>query len=393
MQRSGLIIGSPNGQRIGRFQQALEAAGNPTASVIAYPQWIRLTPDQRRARMRSADWIRLESPERDEACHHAIQSLCRVRPPGEPTTNGYPDKVAHPKGLLIDPQAFNSGFHSLMQRFEHDEWGLKTCRFLNHPQQIMLACKKASTKALLNEFEIPTPYFIADNLDSEAGYDSVVQAMRAAGRSRVFIKLRQGSAGSGVVAYQCSGSRELAITTVAMQRLSDGIRLYNTRQIQRYSDPQDIRLLLDTLVPMGVIVEEWFPKAGVSRRVCDLRVVTVAGRVTHTVLRLSRHPITNLHLRNDRSEPEALRKRMRPEDWDAMIDTCEKTAREFPKMLYLGIDVAVHADLKRHAVLEVNAFGDLLNGVTQNGRSTYDAEVAALPHWNPNHARPSRHLV
>jgi len=40
--------------------------------------------------------------------------------------------------------------------------------------------------------------------------------------------------------------------------------------------------------------------------------------------------------------------------------------------------VAVLPGFARHVVLEANAFGDLLHGVTHRGETTYEAEASAL---------------
>ena len=42
------------------------------------------------------------------------------------------------------------------------------------------------------------------------------------------------------------------------------------------------------------------PKAGLAGHVFDLRVVVIAGRARHAVVRMSRGPMTNLHLLNRR---------------------------------------------------------------------------------------------
>ena len=45
--------------------------------------------------------------------------------------------------------------------------------------------------------------------------------------------------------------------------------------------------------------------------------------------------------------------------------------------LYAGIDLLIASDYRRHAVAEVNAFGDLLYGALHNGRDPYAAEIEA----------------
>jgi hypothetical protein len=120
------------------------------------------------------------------------------------------------------------------------------------------------------------------------------------------------------------------------------------------------------------------PKAGLDDRTLDLRVVVIAGRARHAIVRLSRSPITNLHLLNDRADPAAVRRRMGDAAWADAMRTCERAMRCFPGSLHGGVDLLVTSDFRRHAILEVNAFGDLLPGVLSEGLGTYEAEIATM---------------
>jgi hypothetical protein len=44
--------------------------------------------------------------------------------------------------------------------------------------------------------------------------------------------------------------------------------------------------------------------------------------------------------------------------------------------LSAGLDLLLTPGFRRHAVLEINAFGDLLPGIFHDGLDTYGAEVA-----------------
>ncbi|HSH77897.1 MAG TPA: hypothetical protein VLA19_05115, partial [Herpetosiphonaceae bacterium] len=115
-------------------------------------------------------------------------------------------------------------------------------------------------------------------------------------------------------------------------------------------------------------------------RTFDLRVVVIAGQARHVVVRLSRGPMTNLHLLNARGDTDAVVARMGTEAWAAARETCERAMACFPDSLYGGIDLLVEPGYRRHAVLEVNAFGDLLPDVVWQGQDTYMAEVDAMQH-------------
>jgi hypothetical protein len=213
------------------------------------------------------------------------------------------------------------------------------------------------------------------SLGAVRSFEELAARMRQAGCPRVFVKLAHGSSASGVAAYQTDGRRHQATTTVEMVHVGGELRLYNSRRIRVYRELPEIAALIDALCRHRVHVEQWLPKAGLDGRTVDLRVVVIGGQARHTVVRLSRSPMTNLHLLNDRGDPATLRARMGPAAWDAACQTCERAMAPFAGSLYAGIDLLVAPDYRRHAVLEVNAFGDLLPGVLWEGRDTYTAEL------------------
>ena len=86
-------------------------------------------------------------------------------------------------------------------------------------------------------------------------------------------------------------------------------------------------------------------------------------------------PMTNLHLLNRRRDPAELWPRMSAAARDALSNTCRRVASLFPSMVCLGIDVLLAPGFCHHAVLETNAFGDLLPGVLHDGLETYTAQV------------------
>jgi hypothetical protein len=180
------------------------------------------------------------------------------------------------------------------------------------------------------------------------------------------------------VGYETDGVRERATTTVEVVREGGELRLYNSRRVRVYQARAGIVELIDALCRHGVHVEEWLPKAGFGGRVFDLRVVVIRRRARHVVVRGSRSPITNLHLLNERGDVQALRARMGSVAWKAAMVTCERAKGCFPNSLYAGLDLVIAPDFRRHAVVEVNAFGDLLPGVLSEGQDTYEAELRAL---------------
>ena len=97
----------------------------------------------------------------------------------------------------------------------------------------------------------------------------------------------------------------------------------------------------------------------------------------HVVVRLSRSPITNLHLDNARDSAEQVQARMGETAWAAACRTCEQALAGFAGSLYAGIDLLISPGFRRHAILEVNAFGDLLLDTFHDGLDTYATEALA----------------
>lgn len=169
-----------------------------------------------------------------------------------------------------------------------------------------------------------------------------------------------------------------ATTSVELVRCGRAVRLYNSLGVRTYDDERDVAAVVDALCDDGVHVERWFPKAGLEGRTIDLRVVVIAGRPTHVVVRASHSPLTNLHLGNRRGDLGRLREAMGERAWTAAMTTCVRAAACFPRTLHVAVDLLLSPAWRRHAVAEVNAFGDLLPGVLADGRDTYAEQVDAV---------------
>jgi glutathione synthase/RimK-type ligase-like ATP-grasp enzyme len=262
-------------------------------------------------------------------------------------------------------------------------------RLMNHAADIMVMFDKRRCHELLSRAGHPVPR----SLGAIESFEELVERMKQAECRRVFVKLAHGSSASGAVAYQTDGRRHQATTTVEMVQRNGELHLYNSRRIRVYRELDEIAALIDALCRHRVHVEQWLPKAGIDGHAFDLRVVVIGGQARHTVVRMSRSPMTNLHLLNRRGSVDAVRARMDPAAWAAALRTCEAVMRSFPASLYGGIDLLVTPDYRHHAVLEINAFGDLLPDLLWEGLDTYAAEILALiaplPAFSPS-GRPTR---
>lgn len=375
--RRVVLVGVPGGRRTELFQAALARAGAPPALVVPYTELLRGGASLSEL-MPPGALVRIDSPGRDFETELALlkagadeddEEGVYARAPG-----GTLGDLKFERGRILWPRQWYLGFRRVLRMLGEQLAASRVHRLMNSPAEVALMFDKPACQRRLVEGGVPVPKC----LGTPGSFDELREAMRAGGCSRVFVKLAHGSSASGVVAYQTDGPRHRATTTVEVVRAGGRTLLYNSRRVRTHDDPREIAFLIDELCRHRAHAERWFPKAGVEGRTFDLRVVVIAGRARHTVVRLSRHTLTNLHLLNARGSAAAVASRMGGAAWADALGACERvTEVAFPRSLYAGVDLAVAPDFRRHAVLEVNAFGDLLPGVLDGGLDTYSAELEA----------------
>ena len=146
--------------------------------------------------------------------------------------------------------------------------------------------------------------------------------------------------------------------------------------MRRVADPARVAEIVTFLLREGSQIEVAVPKARLGGAFFDCRILAVAGAPAFTVVRQSRHPITNLHLGGWRGDPAALEKECPPPIFESAMESCRKVAASHPGSHQLGIDLMFEAGFTGHRVIEANAFGDLLPGLQREGRSVYRWEIA-----------------
>jgi glutathione synthase/RimK-type ligase-like ATP-grasp enzyme len=371
-----VMIANPSSVRVASFQAALERSGHPPAVVIPYLELLDGRAGLERI-LRDGDLLRIESPGQDfEVERRLIARGAELEDEDGPTRIGRDQALRLPfdRGRIWFPRQWFLGFRDLLRLVDRQRSACVGHIAMNDPSEIEVMFDKPRCQRLLSSLGVSCPRSIGP----VQSYEQLRARMREAGLTRVFVKLAHGSSASGVVAFAVSRGHLLASTTTEVVRDRGEVRLYNSRAVRRISDEREIAGLVDTLAREGVQVERWIPKAGIEGRTFDLRVVVIAGRARHVVVRSGRGPLTNLHLKNRRDSPTALRTMMPEGAWEAALAEAERVSLAFPKSLHAGVDLLIAPGYRRRAVLEVNAFGDLLHGVTDRGETTQEAEVRAL---------------
>lgn len=372
--RPWIVLGNPENRRVTLFQAALGELQQPRARVVSYLDCLRGNVDLKQvladlSRMRGV--FRIESPGENEAVERLLIARGASLLAESDIASAAPRWRADP-GRVRHPRLWFAGFSALLSDIETTLDHHPGVLVQNHPREIRTLFAKPACHAMLSTRGVAVPR----TLPPVANYDELREAMRAAGRTRVFVKLACGSSASGVVAFTTGGTRPFAITSLELVRRRGEARFYNNLRLSRYDRERDLRTIFDFLCREGAHVEEWLPKATQNGRSLDVRVVTIAGRACHAVVRTSRSPLTNLHLGNRRGDLAALRLAAGPR-WQIVPELCEQAAEAFPQSLYVGWDVLMTPGFRRAYILEGNAFGDLLPGVLHDQRSTYAQAILA----------------
>lgn len=367
-----VVIGNPENRRVAFFQEALHRFSLPEARILSYEDLLTgraslesaLTPDT---------VLRIESPGEN----FAVESLLLKEGRDDAEAEGSPiapDDLSFDRGQIVAPRQWYLGFCRVLRRWTGLLEAVPDVWVMNAPADIACMFDKVACHARCLEGGIAVP----PALGPVQNYDELIARMDEAGWDRVFVKLAHGSSASGVVAFHRRGDEQSAITSAEIVRTGADIRLYNSLRIRRYEREADLRDLINALAAERVHVEQWLPKASLNQgESMDVRVVVIDGEPCHLVVRQGRSPMTNLHLGNRRGNVSEFLAQLGESRHGEFFETCRRTARLFRSTLYAGLDVLFTPGFRRHAVLEVNAFGDLLPGVTSTGWTTCEAEIAA----------------
>ncbi|MBL1178692.1 STM4014 family protein [Pantanalinema sp. GBBB05] len=370
-----ILIANPETRRVELFQQALTRFGLPPAELISYETL--LTEQYALDKWNAPNlWFRFDAPERNFTVDRAlIAAGATVNDGGRHQRIGAIAAYHLPadKGRILYPRQWYLGWRQRLQDWAGQIHG----RVFNHPADIITMFDKVQCQRILADHNIPVPRSLNQH-SSIRSYEHLREQMNAQDCQRVFVKLAHGSSASGVVAYERRGTAERAVTTVERVIEQGERRFYNSRKIRQYCDSHEIADIINFLLNESAQVEAWMPKARLEGREFDARVVVIAGKARQVVLRVGNSPMTNLHLGNDRREVSALPKSLSPQYWSEMLHTCERAAACFPRSFYCGIDLLIAPNLRDHYILELNAFGDLLQGITWQGWDTYTTEIAML---------------
>ncbi|MEE1746817.1 STM4014 family protein [Streptomyces sp. NPDC006641] len=362
------VVGVPGNRRVTLFQDAVRAAGLPAARIVPWLEVLRGG-----AEFLPGEAVRMDSPGEDAEVERLLRRV---------------DDPTRVEGSAVWYAGFTSAVRTVARAA-----AAAGAVLLDDPGDIAVLFDKRLCHAVLEGAGVPVPASPTSGAAAPVvrGWADVRERMADHGMPRIFVKPAHGSSASGVLAVETAGPGRVRATT-SVERDASG-RLFNSLRVRRVTTEREVAAIVDALAPDGLHIERWLPKATHRGRATDLRVVVVAGRATHAVVRTSHSPMTNLHLGGERGDLDDVRAAVEAagSGWDEALAVCERAAGCFPDTLCVGVDLLPSTGWRRFAVGEVNAFGDLLPRLTglpgsgAEGLDTYAAQVAATMNRARNH--------
>ena len=126
-------------------------------------------------------------------------------------------------------------------------------------------------------------------------------------------------------------------------------------------------------------MERWYAKAEYAGYCYDLRAVVLDGTVEFLLGRLSKGPITNLHLNNHPLEASKLG--MDQKAFAEIASLCKDAVNCFPGIRIAGIDILLEKGSMRPRIIEMNAQGDLIYQDIFHENRIYARQVEMMKEW------------
>lgn len=344
------------------FQEAAKKLG-VTCKIYAYQDLLqdKITVEEI---VNNEGILRIESPGENSVVREALIQKGNTH---NKVLNNFPLNY----GQIAHNQLWYQGFSTLLDEIDN---ALNKKQTFNSPKVIQLMFHKLKCQQLLQKNGIKIPKLLGQ-IES---YDHLQEILTQQKFYQLFLKPFHTSSASGILAFR-QFKQQLSLTTsVELTYEQKNIKLYNSLKVRTYRDVQSIKDIINTLCKDGIYAEQWIPKANTEDGIFDLRILVINGQARHTVVRQSQHPITNLHLGNQRGDLNKIKTTLGTEKWHRIQELATQAVQTLPHTTYAGVDLLVSNSWKNFYILEINAFGDLLPNLLHQNETTYEAILSGV---------------
>ena len=288
--------------------------------------------------------------------------------------------------LKIDPPVWDScsleELDSLTQEYKVELKALESLGergrlwFLNRPQAIWQLLDKRECKSKLKTLGIAVTEALEEPVDTG---ESLLKAMEIHHVPQVFIKPVRGSGAAGIAAFRWQRKTgRMMLYTCGMEDPETGC-LVNTKRLRCFTDREQVMSFLNRLFQLDCIVERWYAKAQYQGFSYDLRAVIQDGQMDFMLARLSKGPVTNLHLNNH--PLNALELKLPLSVLEEIEDLCRRAAESYEGFRSVGVDVLLENGSLRPRVIEMNGQGDLIYQDIYHENRIYRHQAEMMKRW------------
>lgn len=318
--RQAVLLGYANTKRTKYFKQAAAQAGLP----VLFAEWDQL--EMWKEKFTQGEWLmKIDPPLWDSCSLGELNSL----------TNHYKQKLLELSNMA------------------------KSCKlyFLNDPIGIGELLNKRECKKKLEQAGLTVTKSLEMGQSGIYTAEQLFHAMDASKVHQVFIKPVNGSGAAGVSAFRWQPKTgRMALYTCALLHQEYG--LVNTKRLRRISTREEVTAYLEHILKLDCVVERWYAKAEYAGYFYDLRSVVWDGTLEFLLGRLSKGPITNLHLNNHPLEASKLG--MDKKAIAQIASLCQNAVNCFPGIRIAGIDILLEKGSMRPRIIEMNANRELI---------------------------------
>lgn len=361
-----VIIGDLVGRRIEAFTKCLKQLELNNFKIIT---WAEILKDIAvlEKNLEPNTIIKLEPPEKDMEIYRALLKYGHEK---GSLSDSYIDKIDFSDYKIIAPKQWYYGFELISKKIKSicEKNKLKNLYLMNDIDEMLIMMDKKQTYKHLNQqletakFNLPKKFHTPENYEE-------FQDLYGNKPMKAFIKLRYGSGSTGVLGYANNPKRKEMVIYTSLN--NDNGNFYSNYKVNRFTEKNKIQTLINWVLDNGAHIESWIPKAKHHKKAFDTRSFVIDKESKYLLTRLSKTPITNLHLKNERANSSEI---MTKSNLQIVRSASEDVMNIFNKSLYSGIDVVTTEDNKPY-IIDVNPFGDLFHNLLGTDQNVYFLEI------------------
>ncbi|MBP2655814.1 MAG: glutathione synthase/ribosomal protein S6modification protein [Firmicutes bacterium] len=367
-----LLIGDASGRRLNGFVECFKKLGTSSYQVITWQEYFDDFLVFSR-KLRENTIVRLEPPEKDMEIYRAILKLGEV---DNRLSNAEIDDIDFSQFPIIAPGQWYAGFTKLITDIAQTcsvHADKKILMMQDHCEALAMMDKRQTYDRLAAKAK-EYSYYLPAKLEAPLRVKEF-REMYGGQVLKCFIKLRYGSGGTGILAYKNNPrlNEETLWTSLKVEIRGGKKFFYSGRKIAFITDKAKIGELIEWVLANGAHIETWIPKAAYQGTHFDTRVLVAAKTPQYFITRLSKTPITNLHLGNQRRNSSEV---FTAGQLAVLSQAAADVMKVFNKSLYAGIDIVCSPGYKPY-VIDVNPFGDLFHNLLGTEANVYYYEIKA----------------